>query len=212
MIDYKVTLEEKRGYLYGVMSYTDAAGKRRQKWISTKLLARGNRRKAKEIVDEKVKELAQELDEEINGINGRMQRHSKANQDKKYMNFVDYVAEYLEERKPKLSATSYYNYSHTYIIKFRAFFKQLRLIDITEDEIKAFYDAERKRGIKEITLRHYNCVLRPALRQAYLNKLIPDNPFDYLDPISKKSNHSRLASVIQHVFENICFVGVVTPF
>lgn len=187
MIEYKITIEEKNGYLYGIMTYYDQAGKRIKKWLSTGLPERGNRRKAKEIAEKKAEEYAELIEIDMNNLNGRMLRHSEANQEKRYMLFVDYLAEYIENRKPKLSATSYYNYSHTYIIRFGAFFKKLRLIDITENEIKAFYNSERKRGIKEITLRHYNCVLRPALRQAYLNKLIPDNPFDFLEPISKKS-------------------------
>lgn len=187
MIDYTVRLEVKKGYIYGVMVYYDSQGNRIRKWISTGLLEHGNKRQAKEMVEKRAKEMAIEVEQERTISSGRARRASQTNQEKKYMNFVDYVAEYIEERKPKLSETSYYNYSHTYIIRFREYFKNLRLIDITEDEINGFYASERKRGIKDITLRHYNCVLRPALRQAFLNKLIPDNPFDFLEPLPKKS-------------------------
>lgn len=54
--------------------------------------------------------------------------------------------------------------------------------------LNEFYDSERKRGVKEISLKHYNCVLRPALRKAYQAKLIPDNPFDFLEPLHKEKS------------------------
>jgi len=102
--------------------------------------------------------------------------------------FTDYCLKYIESKKSSLSKQVYYNYKMNYMKIFRGFFdkKKLRLIDITEKEIKAFYDQERKRGIKEITLKKYNNVLRPALKKAYRDKLIPDNPFEYLEPIHKE--------------------------
>ena len=74
--------------------------------------------------------------------------------------FTDYCLKYIESRKSMLSKQVYYTYKTNYMKIFRGFFdkKKLRLIDITEKEIKAFYDQERKRGIKEITLKKYNNV------------------------------------------------------
>ena len=38
------TLALKNGYYYAVLSYRDAAGKRHQKWVSTGLPQKGNKR------------------------------------------------------------------------------------------------------------------------------------------------------------------------
>ena len=39
-------LQEKNGYFYAVLSYKDAQGKRKTKWIPTGYLIRGNKKKA----------------------------------------------------------------------------------------------------------------------------------------------------------------------
>lgn len=106
------------------------------------------------------------------------------------MLFSDYCAKYVESIKNTLSAQVYKDYSQHYIKQFKAFFdkRKLRLIDITETELKEYYDHLRARGVKEITIKHHNNILRPALRKAYQAKLIPDNPFDFLEPIKKEKS------------------------
>ena len=37
-------LSEKNGYFYAVLSYTDALGKRKTKWIATGLPVKGNKK------------------------------------------------------------------------------------------------------------------------------------------------------------------------
>ena len=60
------------------------------------------------------------------------------------------------------------------------------MIDITEEEIEGFYQDRRSKGLKNLTLKHYNSVLRPALRKAYKDKLIPDNPFDFIESMKRE--------------------------
>ena len=42
-------LQEKNGFFYIVLSYTDSAGKRRQPWIGTGLPVKGNKKRAEKI-------------------------------------------------------------------------------------------------------------------------------------------------------------------
>ena len=42
------TLALKNGYYYAVLSYQDAVGKRHQKWVSTGLPQKGNKRRAEQ--------------------------------------------------------------------------------------------------------------------------------------------------------------------
>ena len=42
------TLALKNGYYYAVLSYRDATGKRHQKWVSTGLPQKGNKRRAEQ--------------------------------------------------------------------------------------------------------------------------------------------------------------------
>lgn len=45
-------LQEKNGFYYIVLSYTDSAGKRRQPWIGTGLPVKGNKKRAEKILAE----------------------------------------------------------------------------------------------------------------------------------------------------------------
>ena len=45
-------LQEKNGFYYIVLSYTDSAGKRRQPWIGTGLPVKGNKKRAEKMLAE----------------------------------------------------------------------------------------------------------------------------------------------------------------
>lgn len=181
------SLQVKNGYLYAVINYKDEAGKTKYKWISTGLKERGNRKVAKEILDKAITDFEEQQEAARNKLRQRAQP-KEADISDATMLFSDYCAKYVESIKSTLSAQVYAEYSGYYIRQFKAFFdkRKLRLIDITENEIREYYDSLRARGVKEITIKHHNNVLRPALRKAYQAKLIPDNPFDFLEPIKKE--------------------------
>ena len=67
------SLQVKNGYLYGVITYKDEAGKKKHKWIATGLKERGNRKAAKEILD---KALA-EFEERQQTVRDKIERRSK---------------------------------------------------------------------------------------------------------------------------------------
>lgn len=181
------SLQVKNGYLYAVVNYKDEAGKTKYKWFATGLKERGNRKAAKEILDKVITEFEEQQEAARNKLRQRAQP-KEADKADATMLFSDYCAKYVESIKSTLSAQVYAEYSGYYIRQFKAFFdkRKLRLIDITETELKEYYDHLRTRGVKEITIKHHNNVLRPALRKAFQAKLIPDNPFDFLEPIKKE--------------------------
>ena len=43
-------LREKKGYFYMILSYPDAAGKRKTKWLPTGLPVKGNKKKAEKML------------------------------------------------------------------------------------------------------------------------------------------------------------------
>lgn len=183
----KATIQEKKGYLYVVINYKDEKNRVKQKWVSTKLKSHGNRKAANTMLKTIVADFEKQLEEEKKQVSRRGKRR-ETNPEDANMLFSDYCLQYVESRKGKLSKQTYNIYRGNYIRLFRDFFdkRKLRLIDVTEQELEEFYAKERKRGIKEVTIKKYNNVLRPALKQAYLDKLIPDNPFDFLEPIHKQ--------------------------
>lgn len=185
------SIQVKNGYLYAVINYKDEAGKTRYKWIGTGLKERGNRKAAKERLEKELIAFEQEQQEKKEKINRRA-NPKEIDIAERTMLFSDYCGKYVDSIKDKLSPSTFYNYHNHYAKVFKEFFdkRKLRLIDITEKEIKEFYDYCLKvRGVRNASLKHYNNVLRPALRIAYKNKIIPDNPFDFLEPIKKEKHN-----------------------
>ena len=180
-----ISICNKNGYLYGIYTYHDELGCKRQKWFATGLKERGNKKEAKRIAEE----LALKFEMERQNPLQKYERRVKPDAvDKKQaaMPFSAYCKKYVEEQKDRLSPSVYAVYKH-YIVVFKEFFdkRKLRLLDVTDKDLKEFYAERRKQGIKNTTLKHYNSILRPALRKAYKEKLIPDNPFEFLEPIGK---------------------------
>lgn len=87
------TLALKNGYYYAVLSYQDAAGKRHQKWVSTGLPQKGNKRRA---------------EQELIRIRSEFEIPPAAGELNSYMLFADYLDQWLEivraESSPQHSA------------------------------------------------------------------------------------------------------------
>lgn len=183
----KGSIQVKRGLLYGVICYKDEFGQSKQKWIATGLPERGNKKEAQKILEKEMKAFEEQQMLSIQKIE-RRKRGDEADKTKAGMPFSKWCDLYVDTLKGVVSESVFYNYKEHYIKLFKEYFdkRKLRLIDITEKEIQEFYDDRLASGVKVISLRHYNNVLRPALRKAYLEKLIPDNPFDYLKPLKKE--------------------------
>lgn len=175
----KGKLSTRNGILYCVLYYTDADGVYRQKWISTGLKERGNRRDAEKILEAKLIELGY-----LESVKPLTKKELRIEQ-KKQILWLDYLKTYIDRIKSELSALSYNVISKSYMRAFTEFWKDkhLFLSDVTAQHILDFYAFLKKtRSVKNITLKHYASVLRPALKSAFKDKLITENPFDFYLP------------------------------
>ena len=87
-------LQEKKGYFYMVLSYPDAAGKRKTKWLPTGLPVKGNKKKAEKML----METRQTFVPECKPI-------------QEDMLFSDFLLQWLEIAKPTIALTTYASYS-----------------------------------------------------------------------------------------------------
>ena len=78
-------LQEKNGIYYMVLSYPDASGKRKSKWISTKLPAKGNKKKAEKMLAE----VRQTFEPEEKPLDSKIK-------------FSDYLSQWMEIIKPSV--------------------------------------------------------------------------------------------------------------
>lgn len=95
----KGSLKVKRGIYYAVINYKDEFGKYKQKWISTGLKERGNKKEAQKFLEEQLKI--------FNNPNFEKQAEPKIEND---IIFVDYIKQFIKKkmncRPPFIKPTS----------------------------------------------------------------------------------------------------------
>jgi integrase len=179
----------KNGFWHLVVSYKDGDGQYKQHWKKTDLKERGNKKLAeKQLADEMVA-VERQLKEQEN--KAKKAFTSKPDIEKlRNMPFEQYARKYVDDISSRLTVavkTSYYS-----ILKvMEEYFTPLkiRLAEVSPDDIVTFYEYLRtQRGVKEITIKHYSNIIRPALRKAYKDRVIEENPYDFV-PVIHKEKH-----------------------
>lgn len=89
------TLALKNGYYYAVLSYRDAAGKRHQKWVSTGLPQKGNKRRA---------------EQELIRIRSEFEVPRVAGELSSNMLFADYLDQWLEIVRARIKPATFGSY------------------------------------------------------------------------------------------------------
>lgn len=183
------TLIDRNGVWYCVLHYKDEFGNRKQKWISTGLKVRGNKRKATKMLESFIQQNASldifEKQTEAQPIQ-EFPLYNKQTIKQHDISFGEYVKSYVESRKNSLSPTVFLDYSAK-ANNVAEFFGNIKLTDITTNKILEYYQYLRdNNGIKNISIKHYSNVIRPTLRMAYRKGLIAKNPYDDMPPLKKE--------------------------
>ncbi len=171
------SLKVKNGVYYAVINYKDNYGKYKQKWITTGLKERGNKKEAQKF-----------LKEQLDKFNSdEVYEKMPEPQVKNDILFVDYIEQYVKDKKEELSPAVYYSYSNQVKVVKEFFGNKLKLKDVTYHHILDFYDyLKKERGNKNITVKHHATLLSPALRKAYRDDLIGKNPYEFMPHIKRE--------------------------
>lgn len=160
-------LQEKNGYYYAVLSYTDERGKRRQPWIPTDLPVKGNKRKAEEIL----------IDIRRNFVIPKVSNeHGDLSSD---MLFSDYLLIWLEMRKGNIAETTYSNYSYLVKKYIAPYFKEKKktLGGIKAVDIQMFYVEEMKVRNAAMVIKEHT-VIHNAFQHAVMLDLLDFSPMN----------------------------------
>lgn len=172
----KGSLRVKDGMYYAVISYKNELGQYKQKWITTGLKERGNKKQALKILEQEVKNFQQPQYQE------NSKPHSQNN-----IIFVDYIEDYIKSKEKELSPAVYVSYNMCLKIMKKYFGNKLKLKDVTYHHLEDFYEyLKNERGNKNVTVKHHAIILSPALRQAYRDDLIAKNPYEFMPKIKKE--------------------------
>lgn len=166
------SLQVKNGKYYMVLNSTEN-GKRKQKWISTGLSEKGNKRKAEQMLREKLTE-----EEKHNPV-------VRAD-----MTVADCVRRWLVRIQRRVDEVTYRSYLHTSETHILPYFEksQLKLCDCTVEALQTYFDEKHQNGRKDgkgglsaKTMRHHKGILSQALSECVKDGLIPTNPCQYVE-------------------------------
>ena len=168
-------LQIKNDNYHMVLNYTDANGKRRQPWIPTGLLAKGNKRRAEKLLLDTRKSFVPPV-------------VSKENEDiSSDMLFADYMELWLEIIRSSVEKTTFSSYTQMVKGKIAPYFRNtgLTLDGIQAKHIQSFYLHELK-TVSPGTVIHYHANIHKALKYAVKMDLIPFNPADKVERPKKQ--------------------------
>ncbi len=161
------SLQQKNGYYYAVL-YLKVDGKRKCKWIPTKLPVNGtSNRKAQKAFDEIRIEYEREQ-EERQRMEEELAELTKNTHPDALLPFTDYIEKWLHNARPSLATTTYQSYSNMIKARILPYFKPLglQLQEITPQHIEDFYQTILDDNCTTNTVIHYHSILRRAMQVA----------------------------------------------
>lgn len=174
----KGSVRVRNGTLYAVISYKDNLGQYKQKWISTGLKERGNKKQAQKILETELEKFT------LHPIEENPQPAQKND-----IIFIDYIYDHIKSKEKELSPNVYQSYMECWKIMKKHFGNKLKLKDVTYHHIEDYYDyLKNTRKNKNITIKHHAVILSPALRLAYRDDLIAKNPYEFMPKIKKEKS------------------------
>lgn len=173
------SLQTKNGKYYAVINLTDTNSKRKQKWISTGLEVKGNKKRAEQFLRDKIKEF--ELKENIIPTD---------------ILFSKYILHWVQGVEIKIDKNTYQSYLTAITTHISPYFeeKKIKLSDLTRTDIQEYINYKYKFGRKDgkgglsaKTVRSHIVLVKESLKEAVKGKLILSNPSEYVVlPKSKK--------------------------
>ena len=183
-------LKIKNDTYYAVLNLK-VGDKYKQKWISTKLKTKGNKRKATEILNALIAEYEEK-------------EKNSENSNPSDILFTDYAIDWLERKKGKVEKVTWDGYYAVTKGQIIPYFKPLNLSlgDIKPKHIMDYYDSKfrysirkKSKGLSFNTVKQQGIILKNILNQAYLEELIDRNPASRV-PLPKRDNKETRAKFL----------------
>ncbi len=166
------SLQVKNGKYYAVLNIYDETGKRKLKWINSKLEVKGNKKKAEQFLRDVICEYEQ----------GNSYKSSD-------ILLTDYINHWLETTKISVSEVTYRGYkwvSETHILPYFEE-KGYKLSDINKTNLQEYFNfkyefgrIDGKGGLSPKTLKEHKVILQLVFKEALENNLIKQNPCEFL--------------------------------
>ena len=162
------SLTIRNGKYHAVLCFNND-GKQTQKWISTGLDVKGNKKKADQFLKQKIEEYS----------------NAQTVQDTKIL-FSDFLMDWLEMHRVKVEPITYAGYKRL-LLQMQPYFKQRRifLLDLTTTHIQDYCTYKLKSISPNSVLKHLT-LIKTALKYAQKIKMLKENPADWVERPKKQ--------------------------
>lgn len=179
-------LQQKNGLYYAVL-YLKVDGKRKPKWISTKLPIEGtSNRKAQKAFEEIRMQYEKDEEERIKRTIEAMELAKNTHPDALIL-FTDYLDKWLKSVRPTIATATYQSYKNMIGARIKTYFSplELRLNEVSPQHIQDFYQTILDDNCTTNTVIHYHAVIRKALQTAVKKDVLAKNAADQVDKPKK---------------------------
>lgn len=208
-------LAEKNNKWYAVINLYDANGKRKEKWQSLDLASgKGSKREA----DFRLHQLLEKYNSDDIYLQNNMSHAEKERSRVANMQVIDYLPKWLESHKPNISTLTYTGYKTMIESRMIPYFKtlgDLKVKDITGDEINDYYYHIRELGLKGTSAQRHHSLLHLAFKSAVKRRVIPTNPVDQADRpkatqyIGKYYNAAELKELLDKAENDPIYIVII---
>lgn len=189
------SLQQKNGYYYAVL-YLKIDGKRKVKWIPTKLPINGTSiRKAQKAFDGIRLQYEQEAEEHQQLEAEALEKAKNVHPDALLL-FTDYIDKWIKAARPTIATATYQSYYNMINARIRPYFSALGLAlhEVTPQHLEDFYQTILNDNCTTNTVIHYHAVIRRALQSAVRKDILLKNPADQVDRPKKNVYHGTFYS------------------
>ncbi len=175
-------LAEKNKKWYAVINLYDTEGKRHEKWQGLDLEAVNSRNKRE--AQYRLNKILEQYNTDDLYMHDKMSNSERERSRIAYMQVSDYLIEWLEAYKINISETTYLGYKlmiESRMIPFFNKYGDLKVKEITGDEINEYYIHIRSDGLKGSTAQRHHALLHLAFKSAVKRRIIPSNPVEQAD-------------------------------
>lgn len=155
------SLQIKNNRFHMVISYVDKDGKRKNRWISTKLTVKGNKTKAQAMLNQYLRE------------------HNGCDMDLANQLLADYMDHWMDNQEAKLRPSTIRGYREKLRNHILPYFQasRIKLTDLKVFHLETFYRfLKNEKGLSDTTIRHCHRLLSKALNDAIRYDYIVTNP------------------------------------
>lgn len=194
------SLQVKNGIYYTVLNIKEKNGKYKKKWQTTGLPVKGNKRKAEEILRQRIAEY------ETNML-----------QTPKNLTFAEWMRITVEDKKRTVAPTTYNGYCDMVRLHIAPYFEErdVLLTDLTAGALEAYYLQKLEDGLSPNTILKHHALIHTALKKAlkleYVQKNVAelaDKPKKVKKDIPAPYNEAELIQLL-HVFQEDVLFYVV---